>query len=69
MNHLPIAIFSTFHTQTATQWPQITVFPSLRDPKTTKDPEVYEQVEIERSLASLLSSFITTLTGSALIGK
>lgn len=42
MNHLPIAIFSTFHMQTATQWPQIIVFPSLREPETTKDPEVYE---------------------------
>ena len=69
MNHLPIAIFSTFHVQTATQWPQITVFPFLHDPETTKDPEVYEQVEIERSLFTVFSSFITTLTGNALIGK
>ena len=42
MNHLPIVIFLTFHMQTAIQWPQITVFPSLREPETTKDPEVYE---------------------------
>lgn len=69
MNYLPIAIFSTFHMQTATQWPQIIVFPFLRDPKTTKDPEVYEQVEIERPSPSEFSSFITTLTGNALIGK